>query len=102
MAKIVPFVNNMGEKTFTLDKLSAETDIDTARLCDLVASQLEKNPRQVAVRMRLNEAEELLRNSKLTVDEIAERCHFASPNYFIASFYHYYRVNPAEYRKNPL
>ena len=72
---------------------------EIAGFCDLVSSQLEKNPRQVAVRLRLMEGEQLLRKSNMTVDEISEECHFASPNFFISTFYHHYRMTPADYRR---
>jgi AraC-like DNA-binding protein/ligand-binding sensor domain-containing protein len=99
MVKIVPFVNSQEGKSYTLDQMSAATGIDIAGFCDLVSSQLEKNPRQVAVRLRLMEGEQLLRKSNMTVDEISEECHFASPNFFISTFYHHYRMTPADYRR---
>ena len=42
-----------------------------------------------------------IRESKnLTVEEIAERFNFVSPNYLIASFYHEYRMTPMAYRNS--
>ena len=36
----------------------------------------------------------------MTVEEIAERFNFVSPNYLIASFYHEYRMTPMAYRNS--
>ena len=100
MVRIVPFVKEKGETPFTMSELSAATGIEDLKLYDLIGAQLEKNPQQVALRIRLIEAEKLLRKTSMTVDEIAEQCHFISTNYFIASFYHCYRSTPLDYRKS--
>ena len=47
-------------------------------------------------------AEELLRTSGDDIADIAEKCRFSSPNYFIASFFHEYHMLPEEYRRKSL
>ena len=49
-------------------------------------------------RLRLEKAAELLRDSALTVGEIAADCGFHSSSYFIRQFRHCYSVSPGEYR----
>ncbi|MBR2292311.1 MAG: helix-turn-helix domain-containing protein [Prevotella sp.] len=46
-----------------------------------------KNPRGLVKSVMMKRAEEMLRTSGKDVGEIAKECRFASPNYFIASFY---------------
>lgn len=100
MVRIVPFVKEKEEKPFTMKELSAAIGIKDIELYDLLGAQLEKNPHQVALRIRLMEAEKLLRKTDMTIEEIAERSHFISTNFFISSFYHCYRATPSDYRKS--
>ena len=58
-----------------------------------------KSPRELFKRVMMNRAEELLRTSGDDIADIAEKCHFSSPNYFIGSFFHKFHMLPDEYRR---
>lgn len=49
---------------------------------------------------RINKAEELLRNTSLTITEIAERVGFCNINYFSRTFKEYKRYSPSQCRKS--
>ncbi len=101
MLKIVPYLRNSKNKhTCTISKLAELVGMSTSDFYDLLSSNLDKNPRALIGWLRLKEAEELLKNTNMSIEEIAETCNFISPNYFIASFYHRNRMTPSAYRNS--
>ena len=101
MLKIIPYVNGLkDEQDFNVTELSKLTGKPTIELYTLMADQLDKNPRILIGRLRLQEVERLLRETTLNVEEIADKCHYVSPNYLIAAFYHRYRMTPNDYRNS--
>ncbi|MBQ6471428.1 MAG: helix-turn-helix domain-containing protein [Victivallales bacterium] len=57
------------------------------------------SPRDYLQNLRLNEAEELLRNTNLTLADISSRCGFYDNNHFILCFRKRFNMPPARYRK---
>lgn len=101
MMKVIPFVNSLDEDaTFDVSTLAEKSGVSTSRLYGLLAAHLDKNPRPLIGRLRLQEASHLLRNTQMEIEEIANKCRFVSPNYFIATFYHHYRMTPQDYRSS--
>lgn len=101
MLKIVPYVNSLERgKGFTMTDLAELTGLQASQMYGLLSDHLDKNPRLLVGKLRLQEAAELLRTTDLSVEDIAERCRFVSPNYFIASFYHEHRMTPQDYRNS--
>lgn len=99
MLQIVPYVNRHKGLDFSVRRMSELTGVETGHLYDLLSENIYKSPRPVAIRLRLQEAAKLLKETDLTIEEIADQCRFVSPNYFIASFYHLYRLVPIAWRE---
>ena len=99
MLLIVPYVHEQQDTHITMRELSNLTGLSTTALYDLLSAYLYKSPRQIVTRMKLQKATELLINTDMTIQDIAVKCGFVSPNYFIASFYHLNRKTPVDYRK---
>lgn len=97
MLKIVPFVHQQPSRHLTMRQLSYTTDVDILQLYQLLSDELYKSPRHLVLAMRLQKAADMLSHTNKTIDEVAIHCRFASPNYFIANFYHKYRMTPMEY-----
>jgi AraC-like DNA-binding protein len=51
-------------------------------------------------KLRLQEAAKLLLTTDLLVEDIAGTLNFVTPNYFVSSFYHQYRLTPKDYRNS--
>lgn len=100
MLKIVPFILQAKDADITMQQLAQVAGIGTDALHEMLTDNLYKSPRQLARKLRLQQVAELLPNTDMTVEEIAERFHFVSPNYLIASFYHEYRMTPMAYRNS--
>ena len=99
MQKIVPYVNGKERQELTMQALAKAAGVETTSLYGILGTHLDKNPRLLIVHLRLEQAAGLLRTSNLTVEQVAERCHFVSANFFIATFYHHYRQTPQDYRR---
>ena len=100
MLKIIPFVRKRRTRHITLHELSDITQKDTKSLLTLLSANLSRSPRYLAGLFKLQEAACQLTDSDKTIEEIAGDCGFGTPNNFIASFYHRYRMTPAAYRKS--
>ena len=100
MLKIVPFILQAKDADITMQQLAQVAGIGTDSLHEMLTDNLYKSPRQLAGKLRLQQVAELLPNTDMTVEEIAERFNFVSPNYLIASFYHEYRMTPMAYRNS--
>jgi len=97
MLKIVPFVHERRGREVTMRQLSYTTDVDILELYEVLSEELYKSPRHLVRTMRLQKAADMLSQTSKTIEEVAIDCGFASPNYFIANFYHKYRMTPMEY-----
>lgn len=100
MLKIVPFILQAKDTDVTMQQLAQVAGIKTEALHEMLSDNLYKSPRQLAGKLRLQEVAALLPMTDMTVEEIAERFNFVSPNYLIASFYHEYRMTPMAYRNS--
>ena len=97
MIKVVPYVITH-EQDISMKVLAKEAKMNINNFYDMMSSGLYKSPRPVVLRIRLQQVEEMLKNSDKSIDEIAEELHFVSTDYLIASFYHQYRQTPQDYR----
>ena len=98
MLRIVPFVQQQKDQAFTMEQLAEVAEVNTSDLYKLFSAHLDLNPRIIMMPLRLQEAAQQLTNTQLSIDEVAKKCRFSSTNFFIASFFHYYRQTPEAYR----
>ena len=97
MEVILPYIHETHGRGLTMQAMSDLTKIETVKLYEIMSANLYKSPRPLALSLRLAQAAEMLRNSYKSVEQVANDCGFATPNYFIASFYHKYKQTPREY-----
>ena len=88
-----------GESDLELRDLAAELLITPNHLNKLFRQHLRLSPRQYLQNCRLSCAENLLRNTALSVDEVAERSGFSTANYFIRFFKAKRGITPSKYRQ---
>ena len=99
MLKLLDFVNERRASQMSMKQLSEKAGMDLPSFYSLISSNVYKNPRELVKRVMMNRAKEMLRNSGEDIADIAEKCGFSSPNYFIASFFRENHVLPEEYRR---
>jgi AraC-like DNA-binding protein len=101
MTVLMPVVLANDVKKLSMRELSGLVHMKLPEFYTLITSNIFKNPRPVALQIMLERAKEMLKADKTKdIMEISAECGFASPNYFISSFYHKYHQTPAEYRVN--
>ena len=100
MEKLVPYIQKNDKTDLTINRLSKAGGIDIVSLYDITTGNLYKNPRELTRIMRLRKGAQLLRETNLSIDEIASQCKFYTTNYFIGNFFHEYKVTPQEYRED--
>lgn len=96
--KIIPFVQEHKGRV-TMRELSKVSGTDIVTFYHLMTTNLYKSPRELARKLALQSAAHLLVTTDKTVEEIAELCHFYTPNYFMGCFFHEYKRTPKEYRE---
>ncbi len=87
------------DEDIPVEEIASEINISVRQLQRLLRAELDKTPKQYITILKLEKAEDLLRNSQYTVSEIAFKCGFADPSYFGSVFKKYFGITPAEYRK---
>jgi len=100
MMEILPYLHENPNSAISLRQMSAMARIDEATLVEVLSANLYKSPRHLALKLRLQEAAQLLTETSESVEDIASQLRFVTPNYFIASFYHVYRQTPIAYRNS--
>jgi ligand-binding sensor domain-containing protein/AraC-like DNA-binding protein len=98
MLKLIPYVAKHRTERFRFHVLADLAEMSKGELYVLLANHIDKNPRMLLGKLRLQEAAELLQTTDMPVEDIASTLHFASPNYFVTSFYHRYHATPQAYR----
>jgi AraC-like DNA-binding protein len=99
MLKLVPYIiNEKNNHHITMKDLEEKSQVSKSQLYYLLSTNVDKNPQQLVSRLRLEEAAQLVRTTTMDFEKIAEKCHYVSPNYFFAAFYHHFRMTPSDYR----
>ena len=98
MIKLIPYVQAHKGRV-TMRELSNASDTDIVTLYHLISANIFKSPRELALKFALQTAAHMLVTTDKSIEEIADECHFYTPNYFMGSFFHEYKRTPSEYRK---
>lgn len=99
MEKIFPTVLNKKVDDMSMRELSVEANMELQPFYQLILGNIFKSPRPLAKSMMLKKAEKLLKMTEKDIEQITSECGFVSVNYFIASFYHKFKMTPEIYRR---
>ncbi|MCD8012997.1 MAG: AraC family transcriptional regulator [Lachnospiraceae bacterium] len=86
--------------TLTLETLAERFHYDSAYLSKQIKSATGKNYRDIIAELKLDEAKELLAESNLSIEKIAEMVGYGSPDHFGYVFKKETGLSPRQYRKN--
>lgn len=98
MLKVIPYVNAHNHQRYTISDLLDVSGTSLQKFYELLSANLYKSPLQMVLVLRLSRAADMLLTTTVSEDDIASQLGFVSPNYFRASFYHFYRQTPSDYR----
>jgi len=85
----------------TVDMAASFVGLSPTYLTTLVRKEVGKPLHDVLAEMRLDKAAELLKNTHLSIKEIARLCGFSSADYFTRAFHRTTGVSPRQYRTPP-
>lgn len=88
--------------TITIHKLSDQFHFQDDYFNRLIKSQTNMTYTEYVQELRLNQAEHLLLNTGLPIDEIAEQVGYQNKGYFYKIFVRRYQMTPAHFRKKRL
>ena len=83
----------------SLDEIAKQLKISSQKLISIFKQELNETPMRYLINLRMNEAENLLSNSRITINEIAARTGYSSASRFIREFKKRFNISPSAYRK---
>jgi AraC-like DNA-binding protein len=95
------YIEQHAHEDVTLADVSRAAAVSPFHLSRLFKRQLGMSPHQYLVRVRIERAVRLLRETTLSVAQIASRVGYASPGHFAASFRQHVGVPPSGFRRWP-
>lgn len=96
---VVKYINDSIFETVDLEYLASMSNLSLSRFKHLFKEEVGIPPSEYIVRMKLNIAQTLLKDCKLTIKDIAYDLDFSSPAYFSTVFKQYFGITPHEYQK---
>ena len=98
LMELVPYSRNGKLDHNILVQLAMKKRIKLTDIYDIITNNIFRSPALLTMAMLLEKASRDLIESGMTVEEIAEKNNFASPNYFIAMFFRRYGMTPLQWR----
>lgn len=84
--------------SLTISQLSGKMYLSPAYLCVLFKNETGETIKSYITRCRIDKAKQLLRTTRLHIQQIADACGFSNGNYFAKSFRHNTGMSPQDYR----
>ncbi len=97
--KVLEYVNANYTTTILIHHLSKKCKISPEYLARLFKKELGSTPTEYITALRTKKAAELLKNSNLSVTDIAEYVGYSDSNYFVKVFKKHYGLTPSAFRR---
>ncbi|WP_439132569.1 hybrid sensor histidine kinase/response regulator transcription factor [Polaribacter sp.] len=91
---------NIDDSSFSVEQLAAKLNISRVQLYRKIKSILNISISDYILNIRLDKAKKLLKESKLSISDVAYSVGFSSPSYFSSSFKNKFGKTPKNFRKN--
>ncbi|MGN1229436.1 MAG: two-component regulator propeller domain-containing protein [Prevotella sp.] len=95
---LVPYSRNGNLDHNVLVQLAMRKRLKLTDIYDIITTNIFKSPALLTMAMLLETSSRDLIETEFSIEEIAEKNNFASPNYFIAMFFRRYGMTPAQWR----
>ena len=97
---MLDFIHVHYAQTLTLSEIAQAANIGERECLRCFRRTIDLSPKQYLQQYRIAEASVYLRESELTIAEVAVRCGFDSPSNFAQTFRKYYHCSPRDYRRD--
>jgi DNA-binding response OmpR family regulator/anti-sigma regulatory factor (Ser/Thr protein kinase) len=99
LKKLMTFISeNYSNSELSLDELASEMSMSKSTLSRRLKALMDKTPIEILVEYRLYKSRDLLKNSKDTIAEIAQKVGFNDPLYFSKKYKAFFGYSPSENR----
>lgn len=85
----------------TIAALCARFALSRTSLLNRYRERYGESVGQTLIRIRMTQAQRLLKDTKLSIGEIASRCGYSDANYFAKAYRKWFGVSPGSERRNP-
>ncbi|TNJ66129.1 helix-turn-helix transcriptional regulator [Paenibacillus hemerocallicola] len=99
MSKAESLLKESAFEIVVLSELAARLGLSTVQFSRRFRRKFGVNPSEYVSELRLDKASSLLRETKLTLDEIAPQCGYSNGFYFSRVFSQKMQISPSEYRQ---
>ena len=100
--RAISYIQSHLTERLSVEEIAASAGYSASYFSHMFASETGMSPYQFVVRSRVEHAQQLLKTTRLTVQDIAFQCGFNSAANFCYTFRHLTGISPHEYRKRPL
>lgn len=97
---IIEHIDHHIEEDVKVSELADKFDISRSTIQNLFQTYLEQTPKQYINSLRLNRSKQLIRESTLSLTEIAEKLNFGTIQYFSRAFKNEFGMTPSAYSKS--
>jgi two-component system response regulator YesN len=91
-------LDNLSNSEFNIDDVASQLYISSSYLRQIFKKQSSESFVEYLTHIRMEKALELLQNSNLKIQDVAEQAGFSNQRYFAVCFKKYYGKTPTEYR----
>ncbi len=95
---VMKYIKQNYSSKITLDLLSEKFSCSQSTLVKAFKKEYSTTIMSELMNIRLEKAEQYLKNSRLSVKEISDKCGFSEQNYFSKAFTKKYNIPPSKYR----
>jgi len=99
---MLQFIHDHYVENIELEDIAKVTNISKSSTLEVFRRGINQSPISYLIQYRLIQAASLLKNTKKTISNISLTTGFSSDSYFCRKFKSYYKMTPAEYRKQAL
>lgn len=95
----IQFIDLHIQDSISLDQIAASVNLSPFYFLRLFKKHMDTTPHEYLTQARLKQAMHLLRQTRLSLDNIADHCGFNSATHFIRSFRQHLNMTPGQYRQ---
>ncbi len=98
-AAVIDYLSKRIYENINLDRLSADLHYSKSRICHVFKEKTGTTVKQYSLKIKIIEAQKLLKSNSLSISEISDMLCFDSPNHFSKTFKKHIKESPTEYRR---
>lgn len=100
LARVLEYMNVHYKDSLSLNRLAEEAGVSRFHFARLFKEQIGIPPHRFLIKIRMDAAAAMLRDTDMIVVEIAIRCGYQSAAHFSAAFQEHFAQSPSAYRRN--